>query len=74
MQHVSFRPGYLSIVFILGAAIGAIYTPLIITSADIEDDMNLEKQEPQNKSTPFNEKTNRKKQFAQIGITARSSV
>jgi hypothetical protein len=82
MQRVSYRPGLLSIIFILGVAIGAVYTPIIITSTDIEDDVNLEKHEPQNKSNPFNVKTKKKRQFAQIDIfsddlianTARSPV
>jgi hypothetical protein len=56
----------LSIVFILGAAIGAIYTPMIITRADTEEDVKLEKHVPQNKTNPSNVKTAKKKQLARI--------
>jgi len=51
-------PGF---IFIVGVAIGSIYTPDVTAFSKNMDDINPDKQLQQNKSKPINLKTNKKK-------------
>jgi hypothetical protein len=73
MQEMLQKTVFLSIVFLIGVSIGAIYVPEIITYSKNADDANLEKQGPQNKSSPLKLNTNKKKRFAQIDNINHSS-
>jgi len=64
MQEIVQKPGFLSIVFLIGVSIGAIYMPEIITYSKNTDDANLERHSPQNKSSPLKLNSNKKKRFA----------
>jgi hypothetical protein len=50
-------------VFTIGVSIGAIYTPGIITFTKSVVDVNLDKQQQENKPSPLPLKKNNKKRF-----------
>jgi len=50
-------------VFTIGVSIGAIYTPEIITFSKSIVDVNLDKQQQENKSSPLRLKMSKKKRY-----------
>jgi hypothetical protein len=52
------------IVFAIGVSIGVLYSPEIITFSKRMVDVNLDKQQQENKSSPLNSKKSRKKRYA----------
>jgi len=63
MSDIISRLTVTALVFTLGVSIGTFYTPEIITFTKSVVDVNLDKQQQENKPSPLHLKKNNKKRF-----------